>query len=286
MTSLEMRSETAGRLWSAYAAHPSGTLREQLIEQYRPLALAVLHQICRHPDEDLEQVAMLALVRAVDRYDRAKGNPFPAFAIPTIRGELRHYLRDQSRLVRCPRPLINRRAAVMGKEQELAGRLGRSPSMDEIAAALGISLDQVVEALAIEETCHPYSLDSPLPSTADNGPLLFEECLGAADPELERVEEEVAWQQELGTLGPQLRKVLQLRYYGNLSQRETAERMGVSQMHVSRLESQAAAKDSREHGKEMRTAAGWEDETYRERFSLLPSMHRRSAPRLRPPIRV
>jgi RNA polymerase sigma-B factor len=239
MESLEARNQIADRLWSAYTLHPSSQLREQLIEHYRPLTMAVLHRFRHRWDEDLEQVALVGLVKAVDRFDPVRGNGFPTFAVPTILGELKRFLRDQSRLVRCPRSLLDLHAAVGAKEGELTQQFGRSPTLTEIAAALGKPLDRVVEAMAIEETCHPCSLDDLPPSREYYPPVALEECVGAEDPELKKVEERIAWEQELDQLDPRLRRVMRLRYYDNLSQREAAQCLGVSQMQVSRLERRA-----------------------------------------------
>jgi RNA polymerase sigma-B factor len=239
MASGGAKAQIADRLWSAYSAHPSAQLREQLIEHHRPLAASLIRRIRCRWDEDLEQVALVGLMKAVDRFDPTRGIGFPTFAVPTILGELKRYLRDQSRLVRCPRSLVDLRAAVLAKEQELTRRFGRSPTLTEIAAALGTPLDRVVGSMTIEETCHPYSLDDLLPSRENQPPLALQECLGAEDPELETVEDRIVWGQVLNQLDPRLKKVMRLRYYDNLSQQETARRLGVSQMQISRLERRA-----------------------------------------------
>jgi RNA polymerase sigma-B factor len=182
------------------------------------------------------------LVEAVDRFDPSRGIEFPSFAVPTILGELKRYLRDHSRLVRCPQSLLELRAAVLAKEPELTGRSGRPPAVSEIAEALGQPVDQVLEALAVEETGRPRSLDELLPAVESGLPGTLAACLGAEDPELARVEERVGWAQMLNKLEPKLEKVMRLRYYGDLSQQETARRLGISQMQVSRLERRAIAR--------------------------------------------
>jgi RNA polymerase sigma-B factor len=239
MTTAEARREAADHLWAAYAAHPDHQLRDQLIEHYRPLAISVLQHMPGRWDEDLEQVAMLGLVKAVDRFNPTCGSRFGSFAVPTIQGEVKRYLRDYSRPVRCPRPLLDLRAATAAKERQLTLKFGHSPTLAELADALNVELDQVVEAMAIEETCHPHSLDRLLPVGEQGEPVPLEECLGAEDPELARAEQRILWSQVLGKLEPQLRQVVALRYYQNLTQQETSHRLGVSQMQVSRLERRA-----------------------------------------------
>jgi RNA polymerase sigma-B factor len=217
----------------------SSQVREELIERYRPLAFMALRNLRHHWDEDLEQVAMLGLIKAIDRYDPATGYCFSSFAVPTILGELRHYLRDQSHLVRCPRPLINLHDAVKARERELTKETGQVPALGEVAASLGVPVDRVAEAMAMEEICRPWSLDAPVPPKEAEQPVTLEDCLGEEDPELTRAEERVAWRQMLERLDPRLKQVIELRFYQNLSQQESARRLGVSQMHVSRLERRA-----------------------------------------------
>jgi RNA polymerase sigma-B factor len=227
------------QLWSAYARRRDARLRERLVERYRRLAYTALKQLHCTGNEDLEQVALLGLIEAIDRFDPTSGHHFSSFALPTILGELRHYLRDQSRLIRCPRPLFDLRAAVIARRRNLRQQIGRDPSLAEIARDLGTDLEHVVEAMATEDICHPASFDqAPSGQEEDRSPL-SEECLGAEDPELARVEERIGWRQVLEHLDPRLREVIELRYYQNLSQERAAGRLGVSQMQVSRLERRA-----------------------------------------------
>jgi RNA polymerase sigma-B factor len=227
------------QLWSVYAQCRDTRLREQLVERYRRLAYAALKQLHCMGNEDLEQVALLGLIEAIDRFDPASGHHFSSFAVPTILGELRHYLRDQSRLIRCPRPLFDLRAAVIARQCDLRQQIGRDPSLAETARDLGVDLEQVVEAMATEDTCHPASFDQMPPGHEEDRSALSEECLGAEDPELARVEERIGWRQVLDHLDPRLREVIELRFYQNLSQEKAAGRLGVSQMQVSRLERRA-----------------------------------------------
>lgn len=227
------------QLWSAYARCRDARLREQLVAQYRRLAYAALKQLHCIGNEDLEQVALLGLVEAIDRFDPDCGHHFPSFALPTILGELRHYLRDQSRLIRCPRALLELRAAVIARQDNLRLKCGCNPSLAEIARDLGVDLEHVVEAMALEDACHPSSLDQGLPGRGEDRSRLAEELLGAEDPELARVEERIGWRQVLDHLDPRLRQVIELRFYQNLSQEKAARRLGVSQMQVSRLERRA-----------------------------------------------
>jgi RNA polymerase sigma-B factor len=239
MNGQDGRAKSLEELWLAYAACPNSELREEIVEHCRPLALSILKRTGCAGDEDLEQVALLGLVKAVDRFDPTRGTRFSTFATPTILGEVRRYLRDHSRLVRPPRSLHDLHAAVLAKEAELNARLGRAHSLTEVAEALGVEVDRVAEAIAIEDACHPSSLSGSAPSWDGEQWGVLEEVLGAEDPELQRVESRVAWDQVLSLLDGSLRKVIELRYFQELTQRETAERFGVSQMQISRLEHRA-----------------------------------------------
>jgi len=229
------------QLWAAYTARPDARLREQLIQECRPLALAVVKKLGHGGDEDVVQVAMLALIKAVDRYDPGSGCRFSTFAVPTIMGEVRRYQRDYARLVRPPRSLYELHAAVIAQERQMAARNGHSPTLAEVAEALGVDLDTVVEAMAVDDLCVPYSLDTPaVTSDGDNATSLVD-LLGSEDPALGRVEERITWERLLHALDPPLRRIVELRYYREMTQREVARLLGVSQMQVSRLERRAIA---------------------------------------------
>lgn len=239
MNTQQARAEAREQLWAAYQSRHESRVREQLIEEYRDLAYSVLRRMGRRWDEDLEQVALIGLMKAVDRFDPASGNAFSSFAVPTIVGEIRRAVRDQSRLVRPTRSLLDLRARIRQKEAELTTAAGRAPTLPELAEALGIDLDRVLEATALEETCHPCSLDALVRSVGAEPAATLEEALGAEDPALARVETCVACRQALTVLEPRLRTVIQLRYYQALTQAQAARRLGVSQMQVSRLERRA-----------------------------------------------
>jgi RNA polymerase sigma-B factor len=226
-------------LWKEYHAHHCPRLRERLVERYRPLARPTLRRLCHYCDDDMEQVAILGLVKAIDRFDPARENVFTTFAVPTIVGEVRHYLRDRCRFIRLPRGFQMLRERIRAKERELARATGRMPCLAEVAQALGVQLDHILEAMAADEQCHPLSLSAPIGSTDDGRPLAMEEMIGERDHRLERAEAEIAWAQMLEQLGPRLKRVIQLRYFGGLSQQEVGRRMGCSQMHVSRMERRA-----------------------------------------------
>lgn len=234
----EPRERVADALWSAYASLPTRELRERLIALHTPIALMALTLLGLSRDEDLRQVALIGLVKAVDRYDPARGCRFSSFAMPTIQGEIKRYLRDHHP-VHYPRAMLNLRAAVVARERELTVQIGRAPTISEIADALGVEVEVVMEAQAMDEICYPRSLDGLTDSFEDGRPLRLEESLGAEDPELERREVQIALGQVMDELDPLLKTVLELRFFESLSQAQVAQRLGVSQMQISRLERRA-----------------------------------------------
>lgn len=236
---LAERADWEDHLWSADTTQPDPSLREELIEGYRPLVNAVLRRLGRRGDEDAEQVALLALVQAVDRFHPSCGVRFSTFAVPTIAGAIRRYLRDQSRCIRAPRALLDLRAEMRTAEDDLTSQHGKPPTVAALARTLGVDPDRVLDAMRMEETCHPRSLDRIVESLDIDRPTTLEESLGEEDPAIARVEERIAWRQEVATLEPRLQRVIELRYYGHLSQQEAARHLGISQMHVSRLERRA-----------------------------------------------
>lgn len=210
-------------------------LRNQLIERHLPLANSVARRFAAARDdrEDLEQVAAVALVRAVDRFDPDLGAAFSTFAVPTIAGEIRRYLRDHDWGVRPPRRLYElstraERAAALFEQ-----RHHRSPSPAELASQLDCTPEELVEALEAMRGRRWLSLEAPLARSGDGGVL--GDLLVSEGDSLERSERTVALQEELRRLPRRARRVVVLRFFGDLSQMEIAARVGISQMQVSRI---------------------------------------------------
>ncbi len=210
--------------------------REQLILDHVGFveALARRYADRGEPLEDLTQVGMVALVGAADRFDPDRGIDFRSFAAPTVLGEIRRYFRDKAWAVRVPRGLKDDWATVNTAAESLLGRLGRSPSAAEIAEETGMDLDRVLDALGARSAYRPRSLtrvsdeegvgDIDLPASED-GYALVEERMALADG--------------LRHLPPRERVILHLRFEHGMYQSEIAARLGISQMHVSRLISRA-----------------------------------------------
>jgi RNA polymerase sigma-B factor len=216
--------------------------RERLIERYLPLTrrLASRYRRSEEPLDDLEQVAAMGLVKAVDRYDPGRETAFSSFAVPTILGELRRHFRDRTWSVRVPREL---QELVLACEKAIAALLadrGRAPTVAEVASAVGVGEEQVLDALQAAGAYRAGSLDAPRAGAgAEAQSETLGETIGAEEAGFARAEERATLQSMFERITERERLVLTLRFVEDLTQAEIGERIGVSQMHVSRLIRQA-----------------------------------------------
>ncbi len=218
--------------------HPSRpAVREQAIQAWLPLANHIARRFTGkgEPMQDLIQTATVGLIKAVDRFDPDHGNGFVAFAVPTIAGELKRYFRDQTWDVHVPRYLQELRLAVVRSTEELAQRLGHLPTPAEVAEALQLPEEEVREGIKVAGAYTTASLDVPARDTGDgNGPMLSD-VLGEEDGALALAELRVSAAPAVAALPERDRRILHLRFFANLTQDQIAARIGISQMHVSRL---------------------------------------------------
>jgi RNA polymerase sigma-B factor len=226
-------------LFVRYRRDRDPALRNALVERFMPLAR---HLARRYPAgaerDDLLQVASLGLVKAVERFDPARGAAFASFATPTILGEIKRYFRDYGWTVRVPRELQDRSLRVADAGERLTTELGRAPTVTELADALGTPVDSVLEALASDSAHHPIPLDRGL----GDGEADAAGVLAAADDRgYSDIEDVATVDSLLDRLPGHERDVVRLRFREDLLQREIADRVGVSQMHVSRLLAKAIA---------------------------------------------
>lgn len=212
-------------------------LRDELVERFVPLAhaLAARYARGRDSDEDLQQVACVGLLKAVDRFDPERGNSFQTFATPTILGELRRHFRNTSWGIHVSRSIQERALAIRAAADQLVGELRRSPTPAELAERMGATVEEVLEALEQASAASTESLDVPAQPGDDQDGFQQYEVVGALDPGFELVEDQAAVEPALRDLPHEERMVLGLRYFGDMSQAEIARRIGVSQMYVSRL---------------------------------------------------
>jgi RNA polymerase sigma-B factor len=215
--------------------------REELVARYLPLAhrLARRYQRTQEPLEDLVQVASLGLLKAIDRFDTER-EVFSSYAVPTILGELKRHFRDRTWSVHVPRGLQELALRVDRAVTELSLGRRRAPTVGEIAAAVGASEEQVLDALEAAGAYRAGSLDAP--RSSEEGGESVADALGSEEGGFERAEERATLEPLLARVSPRARLVLTLRFGAGLTQAEIGERIGVSQMQVSRLIRQALAR--------------------------------------------
>jgi RNA polymerase sigma-B factor len=211
------------------------TLRDEVIRLCLPFAerLARRFHGLGEPVADLDQVAALGLVKAIDRYDPGFGTDFPSFATPTILGELKRHFRDRGWSVRVPRRLQELRLDINRARDQLTHDLGRVPTMADLAAHLDVDEDAVVEAVVAADAYRSTSIFAPV-GAEEGGPTLADR-LGAEDHGYEAVDIRETLQPLLAGLSERERQLITMRFFGNMTQVNIAERLGISQMHVSRL---------------------------------------------------
>ncbi|MFC4065787.1 SigB/SigF/SigG family RNA polymerase sigma factor [Actinoplanes subglobosus] len=239
-------SDVAGDLINALAAMPAGhpsrpALRDKTIEAWLPLArhLAKRYSGRGELTDDLVQTAMVGLIKAVDRFDASRGVDFAGYAIPTILGEVKRHFRDRTWSIRVPRRLQELRLAITEANNTLTHTLGRSPQVADIAAHIGITEEEVLEGLEGARAYNATSLSTPI--GADGSTELGETLTDGTD-DYEAVDTRTSLGPALAQLDDRERKIVTLRFYGNLTQQQIAEQIGISQMHVSRLLTKALAK--------------------------------------------
>jgi RNA polymerase sigma-B factor len=223
------------RLLARYRRTGDLAAREDLIAGLLPLAkrLASRYRHSGESQEDLEQVACIGLIKAVDRYEPTVG-PFVRYAVPNILGELRRHFRDKGWGMHVPRTVQENFLRANEAMEQLSTRLGRTPTARDIAAATGMSLDEVIEALDAGRSYTPAALDAPQPGDDSEGRALGD-TLGGVDRGFHYVELGQAIAPAFRVLPPREQTIVHLRFIEDLTQSEIAERVGISQMHVSRL---------------------------------------------------
>lgn len=228
-------NDLVGRMHGAASPAERARLRDRVIHECLPFAERLAHRFYRlgEPAEDLNQVAAVALVRSLDRFDPGNGTDFAAYATPTIVGSLRRHFRDHGWMVRPPRAMQELRLEINHATNELALQLNRAPLVADIAAHLRAEDGRVIEAMTAAQGYRPASLDAPVGVGPDAATL--QEQLGADDPGFDAVVHHESLRRIVATLPERDRAIIGMRFFDNLCQREIADRIGVSQMHVSRL---------------------------------------------------
>jgi RNA polymerase sigma-B factor len=229
------------RLLAAYAESPTPSSLEALVERYRPLAHALANRYRRRsePLDDLLQVADLGLIKAIRGFDPTRQTGFAVYAVPTILGELRRHFRDKVWNLRLPRGLQESSITVEQAIEHLSGELGRSPTVRELAGETGYSIEDINETLIARDARWAESMDAPVRYDGES-PTTLVDTLGVIDSGYDRVEADYA--ASTVELDEREWEVLRMRFQDEMSQREIGEKLGVSQMQVSRVSRRALAK--------------------------------------------
>jgi RNA polymerase sigma-B factor len=220
-------------------------LRQELIAGYLPVARHIARKYSSRGDQldDLEQVAAVGLVLAVDRFDAGREVDFLSFAVPTINGEVLRYFRDRTTMVRLPRRLRQLQGQIYDAAATLSQRHGRAPRPSEIARHLGVDVEVVLDGLAAQGAGHVASLDEPASDRDGDSSsrTRFDGALGEIEPQFDLVEHRTALAPLLEALPERERQILLMRFFGGMTQTEIGNHIGISQMHVSRLLSRTLA---------------------------------------------
>ena len=236
------RTREDRRLLERYHRDGDPAARAALVDRFLPLArqLARRYQRGSEPLDDLIQVASLGLLKAIDRFEPDRPSAFSSFAVPTILGELKRHFRDRGWSVRVPRDLQEMAVRVERVAEELSLGLGRAPSPGEIAEHIGATTEQVLEAREAAGAYRAVSLDRPRDDDEESEGM--SESMGIEDPGFRLAEDSATVERLMSVLGDREREVLRLRFEEDLTQSEIGARVGVSQMHVSRLIRQAVTR--------------------------------------------
>jgi RNA polymerase sigma-B factor len=236
-------------LLKRYHEHGEAGARDQLAEEMLPLARALAGRYAGRgePLDDLVQVACIGIMKAIDGFDLSRDVRFSSYATPTVLGEIKRHFRDRTWALHVPRGTQELQLKVAKARDELTNELGRSPTVEELCTKVEASLEDVLDALQSAQAHRTRSFDEP---AGEDSTLA--ESLGASDPELGRAEIRVLLDDAFDVLSDRDREILRLRFAEDLTQSEIGERLGISQMHVSRLIRQSL--------EQLREVAGAEDE--------------------------
>ena len=218
--------------------------QEALVINYRDLVemLARKYSKGKMFHEDIAQVGIIGLIGAIQRYDESFGKSFEAFAVPTIIGEIKRFLRDKTWSVHVPRRIKELGPKIKKTVEQLTTDLQRSPKVDEIADYLNVSEEEVLEAMEMGRSYQALSVDHSIEADSEGGTVTLLDIVGDVDQGFEKVNQKLVLEKVLHVLTEREKSIIQYTYLDNLSQKEAGEKLGISQMHVSRLQRRAIKK--------------------------------------------
>jgi len=219
-------------------------IQEKLVRHFEKLVDSIARKYSKgnHYHEDIFQVGIIGLLGAMRRYDESFGKGFEAFAVPTIVGEIKRFLRDKTWSVHVPRRIKELGPKIKKAAEELTIELQRSPRIDEIALRIDISEEEVLEAMEMGKSYQSLSVDHSIESDSDGSTVTLLDIVGNVDNGYEKVDQRLVVDKALHVLSEQERQIIHYTYLENMSQKETGLKLGISQMHVSRLQRRAIKK--------------------------------------------
>jgi len=240
-TGSNLTSEDTEALFARYGRTKDPQLRDRLVLMHQNLVRYLAGKFGNRgePVEDLIQVGTIGLINAIDRFDAGRGTKFSTYATPTIVGEIRRYFRDKAWSLKVPRRLQELNQAASKAQEELRSKLGRPPTIQEVASRIGATEEETLAAMELGNAYDTVSLDSKMSSDTDSAPLSLSEFVGADDDSLTTMEAYGDLDQAIESLEPRERAIIIHRFFRDMSQAEVAKQLNISQMHVSRLQNRA-----------------------------------------------
>ncbi|MBM7717569.1 RNA polymerase sigma factor SigB [Siminovitchia sp. FSL H7-0308] len=228
----------------AFQLHEDREAQDKLVMHYKNLVESIARKYSKGKShhEDIFQVGIIGLLGAIRRYDESYGKSFEAFAIPTIIGEIKRFLRDKTWSVHVPRRIKELGPKIKTTVEELTSELQRSPQIHEIAECLDVTEEEVLEAMEMGKSYQALSVDHSIEADADGSTVTLLDIIGNVDEGYERVNQKLVVEKVLHVLTEREKKIIQYTYLENLSQKETGDLLNISQMHVSRLQRRAIKK--------------------------------------------
>ncbi|MHB1001415.1 MAG: RNA polymerase sigma factor SigF [Armatimonadota bacterium] len=233
--------DDAESLFLRYAETRDTKIRDCLVIMHQNLVRFLAGKFMNRgePIEDLVQVGTIGLINAIDRFDPGRGTKFSTYATPTIVGEIRRHFRDKAWSLKVPRRLQELNLSANKAVESLSQKLGRSPTIQEIAQTVQASEEETLEAIELGNAYDTVSLDTKLPYEGESTPLSLAEFIGDIDGSLDNLEKYGDLNQAMDCLDHRERSIIYLRFFKDMSQTEVAKKLNISQMHVSRLQQKA-----------------------------------------------
>lgn len=236
--------QETNELIKAYQLYQDSEAQEKLVIQYKSLVETIARKYSkgRSFHEDIVQVGMIGLLGAIRRYDETFGKSFEAFAVPTIIGEIKRFLRDKTWSVHVPRRIKELGPKIKTAVEDLTTKLHRSPKVEEIAEVLEVSEEEVLEAMEMGKSYQALSVDHSIEADSDGGTVTLLDIVGSVDEGYEKTNQRLVLEKVLHVLTDREKSIIQYTYLENMSQKDAGDLLGISQMHVSRLQRRAIKK--------------------------------------------